>query len=216
MIQDNAVVVFQGDSITDWMRDREDENSMGAGYAFMASALFYSLYPQKNVKFFNRGISGDRVRDLKARWQKDCIDLTPTVVSVFIGVNDTWRMFDSNDPTSVEDFESDYRYILDRVKETGSEIVICEPYLIEGVKSERTPNKETWRADLDPKIHVVRKLAMEYKAVYIPYDGIFAGACTKRDPLYWSYDGVHPTSAGISLITLEWLKAVQGISIKPR
>ncbi|MGC9212578.1 MAG: SGNH/GDSL hydrolase family protein [Athalassotoga sp.] len=209
MLRSGDIVLFQGDSITDYMRKREDPDDLGNGYPFFVSALWNIEHPGINVKFLNRGISGNRVRDLKSRWTKDCIDLKPTVVSILIGINDTWRRFDSNDPISVEDFERDYRFILDKVKEIGSKIVILEPYLIESVKSERTPNKEAWRIDLDPKIHVVRKLALEYKAIFIPLDGIMAGYCSSKDPLFWSYDGVHPTVNGSVLIAKKWIEYVE-------
>ncbi len=89
------------------------------------------------------------------------------------------------------------------------EDLICEPYLIESVKSERTPNKEMWRADLDPKIHVIRKLAREYKAVFVPLDGVMTQFCSSEDPYFWSYDGVHPTVNGSLLIAKEWIKSVE-------
>lgn len=209
MLKDGDVVLFQGDSITDYMRKREDPSDLGNGYPLFVSALWKIEHPGINVKFLNRGMSGDRVRDLKRRWKVDCTDLKPTVVSILIGINDTWRKFDSNDPTTVEDFERDYRFILDEVKKIGSEIVICEPYFIESVKSERIPNKEMWRADLDPKIHVVRKLALEYKAVFVPLDGIMTQFCSIGDPSFWSYDGVHPTVNGSLLIAKKWIEAVE-------
>ncbi len=148
-------------------------------------------------------------RRFEKRWKIDCIDLRPNVVSILIGINDTWRKFDSNDPTSVEDFERDYRFILDEVKKIGSKIVICEPYLIESVKSERTPNKEMWRADLDSKIHAIMKLAREYKAVFVPLDGLMTQFCSSEDSYFWSYDGVHPTVNGGLLIAKEWIKSVE-------
>jgi lysophospholipase L1-like esterase len=211
MLKNGDIVLFQGDSITDYMRKREDPDDLGNGYPLFVSALWNIEHPDMNVKFLNRGISGDRVRDLRKRWKTDCIDLKPTVVSILIGINDTWRRFDSNDPTSVEDFERDYRIILDQTKNIGSKIVICEPYLIESVKSERTPNKELWRTDLDPKIHVVRKLAQEYKAIFVPLDGIMAQFCSVKAPSFWSYDGVHPTVNGSILIAKKWIEIVNSI-----
>ena len=103
-------MLFQGDSITDAGRSRDNDADLGHGYAAMASAWFSALYPEKNVRFLNRGISGNRAKDLGPGGSADCLDLHPTWVSIMIGINDTWRRFDSNDPTSTEDYERDFRY----------------------------------------------------------------------------------------------------------
>ncbi|GAA1807899.1 hypothetical protein GCM10009682_32140 [Luedemannella flava] len=111
-IPSGATVLFIGDSITDAGRDRANPDDLGHGYALIAAALFGARHPGHGVRFGNRGIGGDRVRDLRKRWTEDCITLRPDVVSVMIGVNDTWRGFDSGDVTSTEDYENDYREIL--------------------------------------------------------------------------------------------------------
>ena len=85
LIEDNAVVLFQGDSITDAGRDRNAKGSLGGGYAQMAATWFTALYPEKRVNFLNRGNSGNRAADLEARWQADCLDLKPSWVSIMIG-----------------------------------------------------------------------------------------------------------------------------------
>ena len=131
IFQENEVVLFQGDSITDALRDRRDGASLGFGYAAMAAAWFSTLYPQKRVTFLNRGISGNRVKDLLGRWEEDCIALKPDWVSILIGINDCWRRFDSNDPTSVEEYEAGYRRLLTEVKEkTKAGLILCEPFVL--------------------------------------------------------------------------------------
>jgi lysophospholipase L1-like esterase len=72
------------------------------------------------------------------------------------------------------------------------------------------PDREAWREDLDPKIAAVRALAREFKAVYVPFDGMFAAASTAVDPAYWAADGVHPTAAGHALMADEWIRRVFG------
>lgn len=117
LIEDRATVLFQGDSITDAGRVPAEPTSLGCGYALMASAFFGMRHPAKGVRFLNRGISGNRVCDLVGRWQEDCIALRPTWVSIMIGINDTWRRYDSNDPTSAASYEADYRVILTRTRD---------------------------------------------------------------------------------------------------
>jgi lysophospholipase L1-like esterase len=205
LIEDNASVLFQGDSITDAGWNRQDPASLGGGYAMMAASWFSALYPEKNVVFLNRGISGNRARDLEARWQADCLDLKPTWVSIMIGINDTWRRYDSNDPTSTEAYEKSYRAILTLTRNRlKANLILIEPFLLP-VPEDRKP----WRVDLDPRLHVVRTLAREFGAVLVPLDGIFAEAAARREPAFWAPDGVHPSPAGHALIAQSWLKAVK-------
>lgn len=204
LIEDHATVLFQGDSITDADRIREEGNDWGHGYAHIAASWFSALYPEKKVRFINRGISGDRANDLRRRWSNDCIDLQPTWVSILIGINDCWRRYDQNDPTSAETFEDHYRHILSEARnQLDVGIILCEPFVLPFPE-----DRQQWREDLDPKIHVVRRLAREFNALYIPLDGFFASASTKREPRFWAEDGVHPSPAGHALIAREWLKAV--------
>ncbi|GCF07668.1 SGNH/GDSL hydrolase family protein [Dictyobacter arantiisoli] len=202
------VVLFQGDSITDWGRDREDPTHLGSGYALMAAAWFQALYPELEVQFINRGIGGNRVVDLEARWQQDCLDLHPGWVSLLIGINDTWRRYDNADPTSTQRYEDGYRRLLDRtVQATQARLILCEPFVLP-----YPAGREVWREDLDPKIAVVRKIAREYNAIYVPFDGIFAQVATQRAPEFWAADGVHPTPAGHALMAQAWLRAVKALA----
>ena len=205
LIQDNALILFQGDSLTDHLRIREDPTDLGAGYVLVTSAWFSLLHPQKHVRFLNRGISGNRVKDLLERWESDCIALAPNVVSIMIGVNNTWRRFDANEPTSAEDFERDYRTLLKQTTERLNPLLIlCEPFLL----PVRDDQKD-WREDLEPKIEVVRRLAQEFNTILVPLDTLFAEAAKQREATYWLYDGVHATPAGRALIAHAWMKAVE-------
>lgn len=203
-IKDGMTVLFQGDSVTDASRSRENDDDLGNGYPMTTASWMAAMHPEKKVRVLNRGISGNRAIDLRGRWQEDCIDLNPDIVSILIGINDTWRRYDSNDPTSAEAFEDNYRNILERTKnETKARIVLMEPFVLPYPE-----DRIAWREDLDPKIHVVRKLAREFGAILVPLDGIFAAASAYRDPGFWSPDGVHPSPAGHALISQSWLKAV--------
>jgi acyl-CoA thioesterase I len=207
LIEDKALVLFQGDSITDCGRDRQNGADWGRGYAAMVAAWFSMLHGEKDVRFINRGISGNRAVDLRARWQADCLDLKPTWVSILIGVNDTWRRYDRNDPTPVEVYESAYRDILRQTKEKlRARLIILEPFLLH-----TPPDRATWREDLNPKIAVARRLAREFDAIFVPLDGLFAAATKRREPTFWLPDGVHPTPAGHALIAQAWLRAVEAM-----
>jgi len=204
-IEDGAVVLFQGDSITDCGRNRKDGNSLGVGYAYLAAAEFGRIYPNKQVRFLNRGIGGNRVVDLQQRWQEDCLDLRPTWVSIYIGINDTWRRYDNSDPTSADAYYEGYRKLITRTKDAlEANLILVEPFVLPVPE-----DRKGWREDLDPKIQAVRELAREFQTLYIPLDGMFAAASAQTPPAYWANDGVHPTAPGHALIAKAWLEAVQ-------
>lgn len=203
LIEADATVLFQGDSITDAGRIVEQTANLGSGYAMIAAARFQTLHPRLRVRFLNRGVSGNRAVDLRRRWQRDCLDLAPTWVSIMIGINDTWRRYDQHQSTSPAEFAEHYRTILEQTRASGARIIMLEPFLL-AVPDDR----RQWREDLDPKIQIVRELAREYAAAFVPLDGLFAQASVQREPAFWAGDGVHPSSAGHALIAEAWLRAV--------
>lgn len=204
-IEDQATVLFIGDSITDCGRNYDNVNDLGRGYAMMVAAELNLRYPEKQIQFMNRGINGNRVTDLEQRWEQDCLAHNPTWVSIYIGINDTWRWYDSKAETSADEFYRTYRELLVRTKEhTNANIVLIEPFVLPVPE-----DRKGWRVDLDPKIHAIRELAREFGTYYVPLDGLFAQASTKAEPAYWAGDGVHPTDAGHALIAKAWLDAVK-------
>ena len=116
-----SVVVFQGDSITDAGRNKENQEansgrSLGSGYAMLAAAQLRARQPKMDWQCFNRGISGNKVYQLAERWDADCITLAPHVLSMLIGVNDFWHKLNGNYDGTVEVYERDYRALLDRTR----------------------------------------------------------------------------------------------------
>lgn len=204
-LKQNQTLLFIGDSITDVGRSREDDSYLGNGYVNYLNAYLGMKYPDLNLTVLNRGISGNRAVDLRGRWQEDCIDLRPDWVTIFIGINDTWRAFDRDDPTSTEAYAADYRAILETTREKlDARLVLMEPFVLP-----TPPDRKAWRADLDPRIQVVRELALEFDALLVPLDGIFARASMHQGPAFWAADGVHPTAAGHALIARAWLKTIE-------
>jgi len=141
-------------------------------------------------------------QDLRERWQADCFDLKPDWVSIMVGINDCWRRYDSNDPTSAGEFEANYRAILERTREIPAKgLVLMEPFVVS-----YPADRRAWREDLDPKIGIVRRLAKEFGGLLVPLDSLFNEACKSRPPESLAYDGVHPTLEGHSLIASAWLE----------
>lgn len=209
-IEANDVVLFQGDSITDCGRCREVAGAntlegLGRGYAMLASAELLARRPADALQFFNRGISGNRVVDLYARLKADFINLRPNVISILIGVNDTWHEFDSGNGVAVPKYERVYRDLLREIRQALPAVryVLCEPFVLRcGVVT------TDWEAEMDQRRAVVRKLAGEFDAVFVPFQAMFDQATRQAPPQHWAADGVHPTAAGHWLMAQQWLKSV--------
>ncbi len=184
-------ILFQGDSLTECNRDKSNPDDLGNGYVAVAAARLSAMFPQLDLTFINRGVSGDRTWELLKRWQEDTIDIQPDIMTLMIGVNDTWRRYDNNDPTSVEDYEKNLRTLLDDVKaNTKTKILMIEPFMVH-------EDTDLWREDFHLKINAFRRVAREYADAYLPMDGLVAMMCVEEEPKHWSADGIHLIEAGI-------------------
>ena len=212
-LKTSHVILFQGDSITDAGRNKETkdpnvQNGLGSGYAFLAAADLLNKFAAKSLKIYNKGISGNKVYQLAARWQTDCLDLKPAVLSILIGVNDYWHKHNGNYDGTVEIYERDFRALLKRTKEAlpDTKLVICEPFAVLGCKAV----DNTWFPEFDKYRAAAKKLAGEFDTIFIPYHDIFAKASKVAPPTYWTGDGVHPSIAGAQLMAEAWTKYVFG------
>lgn len=188
-------LLFQGDSITDAGRRREDIHDLGRGYPLYAAELLKNKYPEIEFEFIDLGISGNQTKDLVERLETDFIEIQPDIVSVLIGINDIWHHADDKSWIPDEVFEQRYRTVLSAIREkTNAKIMIMEPFLIPA------EDKLFFREDLAPKIELVRKLAREYADVYLPTDGLLQSAFIGDEPLSYAADGVHPTEKGARYI----------------
>jgi len=205
-LQKNDLVLFAGDSITDAGRrvDPAANGGMGMGYAAMAAGILAARYPELNLNFRNAGLSGNRLVDLEQRLEADVLAYRPNVVSILIGVNDTWRRFDSGIDSPIAQFRTGYRRMLRALADRlDARLVLIEPFML-SVREEM----RAWREDLDPRIAAVRDLAREFRARLLPMDGLFAQAACRQGMTYWLADGIHPTPAGHALIAEAWVELV--------
>lgn len=196
-------VLFQGDSITDCGRDRL-KGDCGQGYPAKVAEIYSCMHPESGTVFINRGISGNRSFDLLGRYEEDFLSVKPDFISILIGINDTWRRYDSADPTSTAQYEGNFRTLLGWLRRDLPEtkLLVIEPFLIPA-----DPQKEIWHEDLDPKIQAARRLAREYADYFLPMDGLFQSRIVQgASPAELSEDGVHPTDAGHAVIAEAYLK----------
>lgn len=214
LVHDGDVILFQGDSITDAGRSREqaananNQAALGTGYAWMAAAELLVDRPKAGLKIFNRGISGNKVYQLAERWQPDCLDLKPTLLSILIGVNDIWHTLNGNYNGTVEIYERDYRALIERTRKELPKVrlVICEPFVLRcGAVNDK------WFPQFDSYRTAARRVAESFHATFIPFQEMFDEAVRYAPPEQWAKDGVHPTAFGASLMAHEWLRGVAGL-----
>ena len=202
------IVLFQGDSITDCLRNREDKSSLGEGYASMVASVYNTLFPANGVVFINRGIAGNTVPDLIGRYEEDFLDVKPDFISILVGINDAYGIHGEQNPVMTDaDFYERYRNLLDRIRRDmpDTKIMLMEPFLLDTM-----PEKKAFRGYLHPVIGMVRELARGYADYYLPLDGMFASLCTKTySPADLSLDSVHPTGTGHAAIAEAYLKSLE-------
>ncbi len=206
-------ILFQGDSITDCGRDREDIMNVGQGYPLLVKAQLGFENPGKYV-FHNRGISGNRIVDMYARIKQDIINLAPDYISFLIGVNDVWHELDFGGSNGVdaEKYEKIYCMLIEEVKEAlpDVKIMIMEPFCLRASANENTedqPNKwNIFSTEVKKRAEKARKVAEKYNLTFIPLQDKFDEATKMAENTYWLADGVHPTAMGHEIIKREWLK----------
>ena len=189
-------VVMAGDSITEWGR-HGDPDDLGTGYVRLLADG-----PLAGSTVVNAGVGGDRVVDLVARWDVDVLAHDADLVSVHVGVNDTWRRFDGGEATTAQEFAAAYRSLLAPLVSRGTALVLLEPFVVPV-----TPDQAAWDEDLGPKQAAVRRLAAEVGAAFVPLALPMAALAADLGPEAVAADGVHPTALGHRRIADAWWSA---------
>ena len=209
-------ILFQGDSITDCGRNRNEFYSLGNGYANLVKATLGMENPDV-YEFVNRGISGNRIVDLYARIKSDFINLKPDYASIYIGVNDAWHEICWQNGVDTDKFEKIYTMLIDEIKAAcpDTKLFIISPFVLEGISTcntEEIPDRlEQFKKDVAEKAMVSKKIAEKYNLPLVELQPAFDEACKKASPDYWTVDGVHPTACGHEIIKRLWLEAFQKI-----
>jgi len=205
-------ILFQGDSITDAGRNKTEtsfnnQKGLGGGYAYLAAADLLNKYPQKDLKLYNRGISGNKVYQLAERWDADALSLKPDVISVLIGVNDYWHLLKNNYKGTLEIYKKDFQALLERSRQALPDVklVVGEPFALLG-----TAVDKSWFPAFYEYQKAAREIANMFNASFIPYQKIFDKALDLAPGSYWTPDGVHPSIAGARLMANAWLEVVKG------
>ena len=178
---------------------------LGVGYPNLIAARLLASRTDIEWNIINRAISGNRVVDLYARWKLDALNLNPDLISIMIGVNDTWHEKAHQNGVEVPRYARIYRELLQWTRDTlpNVKLVLMEPYVhVFGAVD------QTWVDEINQRRDVVKQLAADFNAIFIPSQTILDKALERAPQEHWTKDGVHPTLAGHQLFADEWLKAV--------
>lgn len=204
-------ILFQGDSITDAGRSREDDSMLGVGYSRFVEATLGFEEPTK-YEFINRGVSGNKILDLYARMKKDIINLKPDVLSILIGVNDSAHNY-AKEPSGVDThkFYKIYDMLIEEIKESlpDIKIIILEPFCLRGSGIEH--RWEDIISEVKEKGAMAKKIAEKYNLPFVKLQEGFEKLEKIREASYWLADGVHPTAMGHEYIKNEWIKAFKAL-----
>ena len=202
-LKENDVLLFQGDSITHGGRvysDWDMNHIIGHGYQASLAARLGLENIERHPEIINRGVSGDTVGKLFARWHEDCLQVKPTILSILIGANDTGVFLRTGVGPAPEQFDRSLRFLLDYTRD-----VLPDVKLILGTKDyEYNSAIEVLRENA---AHV-SQIAKDYGAVFVPYWGELEKyeKCHPAGHIVW--DGVHPTYVGHEIMANLWYKTV--------
>lgn len=204
-------ILFQGDSITDAGRVRDDDRHIGRGYALLVKAQL-GAEQIGEYDFVNRGFSGNRIVDIYARIKKDIINLAPDYMSILVGVNDVWHELDFCNGVDADKFEKIYCMLIEEIKEAlpDVKIMIMEPFCLKGTATDSTKGQpDRWNifnSEVRKRAERARKVAEKHHLPFVELQKKFDEVATKEDTTYWLEDGVHPSTMGHELIKREWIK----------
>jgi lysophospholipase L1-like esterase len=208
MIEKDQTLLFIGDSITDCGRGRPvgtQKSGLGSGYVAFVDSVIQAASPDKRIRILNTGISGNRICDLKSRWESDVLALKPDWLAVMIGINDVWRQFDSpleERQVHIEEFESTMDELIDAAQPLLTGLVLLTPYFIE------SNTDDPMRAKMDTYGNVVKKMADKHAAVLVDTQQAFDAFLAHRRSQELCGDRVHPNAVGHMILARAFLDAM--------
>ena len=212
LLKKQDVILFQGDSITDAGRQKKDpiaNQGLGRGYPNVIAESLRKDHASLDLQIHNRGISGNKVPDLDRRWQADCLDIEPRVLSILIGVNDIWHALNGRYDGTAETYRDGFAALLARTRKAlpNTTIVVCEPFVL--MSGTVKKNEGDWFPEFDVRRKFAKEAADSAKTVWVPFQSMFDEAVAAgTQPSALAGDGVHPTAEGHKLMAETWRSVV--------
>ena len=195
-LEDGKTVLFIGDSITDCGR-RGDAAPLGSGYVSMFTELVTARYPERKIRWINKGIGGNRITDLRERWRDDVLYHRPDRLSVKIGINDLHsHLRGAADGVTPEIFAEIYEELMQLTQaELGCPVVLVTPFYISTDRSGQTFRSQVM--DIIPRyIETVQKMSAKHETRLVNLQDVFQEQLKYRDADTFCPEPVHPNHTG--------------------
>ena len=205
-LKPDQIILFIGDSITDAGRLEEAYRPFGYGYVHFVAYGLLAKYSEYNLSIINTGMSGDTIRDLDYRWERDCLNHKPDVLSILIGINDVFRQYSDRQDEAIllDEYQLTYKRLLSLVKvKYNCQLILIEPFMFCDDKA-----NPAYKALLQ-YIDAVRALAEEFNAILVPLQELIDDKITKVSPEKFSDDMVHPYVWAHAWIAQQWFEATK-------
>lgn len=197
-------IVFLGDSIT-------QAGAGPTGYVTLVKESIAEHVKDKKIIVVGAGISGNKVPDLEKRLKKDVLSEKPSIVVIYIGINDVWHTKNGKG-TPKDEYEAGLRRIIHEIQESGARVILATPSVIGEKTGEQNPLDEM----LGVYCNISRQVAKETKSQLLDLRAQFVEYLKKNNKFddekgVLTTDGVHLNDKGNRFVADLMLKAL-GVS----
>jgi len=202
-LKENDRIIFFGDSIT-----QLGENP--GGYVRLIRDSLTAKYSDLNLEIIGAGISGHKVPDLIARLDKDILSKKPTIVIIYIGINDVWHWDLKIGGTTKDKFEEGLKFLINKINKNDARVILCTPSVV----GERSDSLNKLDKMLDEYSDISRKVAKETGTTLCDLRTLFLKYELDNNPKQLhegilTYDGVHLSAEGNKFVAREMMEVLE-------
>lgn len=192
-------VVFFGDSIT----------QMGVNEGGYIDRMKKTAGENSTYEMIGAGIGGNKVYDLYLRMEDDVLAKKPSIVFIYVGINDVWHKTTHGTGTDMDKYEKFYTAIIKKLQAKNIQVIVCTPSVIGEKKNSANPQDK----DLDAFSAVIRKLAAQFQCKLVDLRKLFAtyeqeNNTEDKESGILTTDRVHLNDKGNELVATEMMKAL--------
>jgi lysophospholipase L1-like esterase len=197
-------IVFLGDSIT-------QAGAGPGGYVTLVKEALAKDHPDLKAEVIGAGISGNKVPDLEGRLERDVLSKKPSIVVIYIGINDVWH-WTNGKGTKKEDFDAGLRRIIKKINDANGKVILCTATVI----GEKTDGSNSQDKMLDEYCEVSRTVAKETKTQLLDLRKLFLDYLKQHNPKnadrgILTSDSVHLSAAGNRFLADRMLEALGAV-----
>lgn len=201
--QQKKRIVFFGDSIT-------EQGAKPGGYIRVVDSLMALNGMNRNYETLGAGVSGNKIYDLYLRMDDDVLAKNPSVVVIWVGVNDVWHKRSFGTGTDADKFERFYNAIIKKLKDRNISVILCTPATI-GEKNDETNELD---GDLNKYSAIIRNIARNNNCALVDLRQAFADYLHTHNPDnkdrgILTTDGVHLNALGNQFVAQKMMEALK-------